>query len=553
MFSNNMFERFSIPKLVEIIGESKLETISGALRILNLDNHSGEEVYTKGFLSNFAAKTIGYDYLNSSTGFDTVFETLTLEEARQVCGATGQELNKQDCHDKAKFLFKVRSKRKSLFNSMGIQFDDSEYSSSRKDISSFEFLSKAAVPYKPLKDYQFEVYFQALDILKNDYSRFILQMPTGSGKTRTAMEVITSFLNTYPDSSVVWLAHSTELCDQASECFLEVWPHVSTRDINFQRYFGTHTLSKDSDLEIDFLCTSFQSAYGLITKNPEFLNSRLHRKRLIVVDEAHKVIAPTYKSVTQALQLHTTQIMGLTATPGRSYKEFNSEDENSELAKFFFERIITFNPRDKGAIEYLREKGVLAHAKSEVLTIDGDINLSSKELQQVSQLFEIPASVLDKIGKNSIRNAEILAKINQLVTNQTARNIIFFGTSVEHSVLICSLLKFLDIKAEHVDGNTPKTTREKIIKKFKNQEINVLCNYEVLSTGFDAPKTDCVFLARPTSSVVLYSQMIGRGLRGPAIGGTESCLIVNVRDNFTNLPSIDMMYKVFEDYWKQLP
>ena len=63
MFSNNMFERFSIPKLVEIIGESKLETISGALRILNLDNHSGEEVYTKGFLSNFAAKTIGYDYL----------------------------------------------------------------------------------------------------------------------------------------------------------------------------------------------------------------------------------------------------------------------------------------------------------------------------------------------------------------------------------------------------------------------------------------------------------------------------------------------------------
>jgi superfamily II DNA or RNA helicase len=119
--------------------------------------------------------------------------------------------------------------------------------------------------------------------------------------------------------------------------------------------------------------------------------------------------------------------------------------------------------------------------------------------------------------------------------------------------LICSLLKFLDIKAEHVDGNTPKTTREKIIKKFKNQEINVLCNYEVLSTGFDAPKTDCVFLARPTSSVVLYSQMIGRGLRGPAIGGTESCLIVNVRDNFTNLPSIDMMYKVFEDYWKQLP
>jgi DNA repair protein RadD len=549
MFSNNMFERFSIPRLVEVIGESKLESISGALNILNLQSHFGGEVYTKGFLSNFAAKTIGYDYLNSSAGFEAVFDTLTLDEARQVCGAAGQELTKQNCHEKVKSLFKVKSKRKSLFDSMGIQFDEGVYSGGGKDVAAFEFLPQAATPYKPLKDYQFEVYFQALDNLKIDYSRFILQMPTGSGKTRTAMEIITSFLNTYPDSSVVWLAHSTELCDQAAGCFLEVWPHVSTKSIYFQRYFGPHKFS-NSDAKVDFLCTSFQSAYALIANSPEFLNSRLHRKRLIVVDEAHKVIAPTYKFVTQALQHEGTQIMGLTATPGRTYKEFNTEDENSELAEYFFEKIISFNPKDKGAIEYLRDKGVLAHAKSEVLKVNSDINLSSKELQQVSELFEIPASVLDKIGKNSIRNAEILAKINQLVTSQTARSVIFFGTSVEHSVLICSLLKFLDINAEHVDGNTPRIARENIISKFKKQEINVLCNYEVLSTGFDAPKVDCVFLARPTASVVLYSQMIGRGLRGPAIGGKESCLIVNVKDNFINLPSIDKMYEVFEDYWK---
>jgi superfamily II DNA or RNA helicase len=242
--------------------------------------------------------------------------------------------------------------------------------------------------------------------------------------------------------------------------------------------------------------------------------------------------------------------MGLTATPGRTYKEFNTDDENSELSQFFFEKIISFNPKDKGAIEYLRDKGVLAHAKSEVLTVDSDINLSPKELKQVSELFEIPASVLDKIGKNSIRNAEILAKIKQLITSKAASSIIFFGTSVEHSVLICSLLKFLDIKAEHVDGTTARSTRDSIIERFRNQEINVLCNYEVLSTGFDAPKVDCVFLARPTASVVLYSQMIGRGLRGPAIGGKENCLIVNVKDNFINLPSIEKMYKVFEDYWR---
>jgi DNA repair protein RadD len=551
MFNNNIFERLSIAKLVEIIGESKLETINGALNILNLENQSGGEIYTRGFLSNFASKAIGYDYLNSSIGFETVFDTLTLEEARNLCGDAGRELTKKECLEKARSLFRIKSKRKAIFNLMGVQLDDAAHSSIQKDIPAFQIVPKATSPYKPLKDYQFEVYFQALENLKIDYSRFILQMPTGSGKTRTAMEIITSFLNSYPDSSVIWLAHSTELCDQAAECFLEVWPHVSSKSINFQRHYGLYGFDTSAITKIDFLCTSFQSACALISKKSNFFDARLHKKRLIVVDEAHKVIAPTYKSVTHALQREGTQIMGLTATPGRTYKEFNTDDENSELSQYFFEKNISFNPKEKGAVEYLRDKGVLAQAKSDVLRVDSEINLSPKELQQVSELFEIPASVLDKIGKNSIRNAEILAKIKQLVTSQAARSIIFFGTSVEHSVLICSLLKFLDIKAEHVDGSTPRASRESIIARFRNQEINVLCNYEVLSTGFDAPKVDCVFLARPTASVVLYSQMIGRGLRGPAIGGKETCLIVNVKDNFINLPSIEKMYKVFEPYWRQ--
>jgi len=550
MFFNNMFERFSIEKLVEIIGESKLETISGALEILNLQNKSSGDVYTKGFLSSLAFKTIGYDYINSNNGFDAIIDTLSLVEAQKLCGSTSQDLSKQDCLIKLKSLFKVKSKRKEIFDSMGIRFDDTFYVSASSVIPARQSFMKSSSPYKPLKDYQFEVYFKALDNLKIDYSRFILQMPTGSGKTRTAIEVITSFLNLYPKASVVWLAHSTELCDQASECFLEVWPHVSTTNINFQRYYGSYDFLHEDDEKVNFICTSFQSAYALIVKQPEFLNSKLHKKRLIVVDEAHKIIAPTYKAVTQALQSEGTQIMGLTATPGRKYSEFNTNDENKELSNYFFEKIISFDPCGKEAIEYLREKGVLAKAKSEILTVDSKIKLSPKELKQVSDLFEIPSSVLNMIGKNCIRNAEILAKINQLINTKTANSIIFFGASVEHSILISSLLKFLNIQAEHVDGSTPRVVRDKIISRFRKQEINILCNYEVLSTGFDAPKVDCVFLARPTASVVLYSQMIGRGLRGPAIGGKETCLIVNVKDNFINLPSIEKMYRVFDDYWK---
>ena len=74
-------------------------------------------------------------------------------------------------------------------------------------------------------------------------------------------------------------------------------------------------------------------------------------------------------------------------------------------------------------------------------------------------------------------------------------------------------------------------------------------NYNVLSTGFDEPKTDCIVIARPTFSVVLYSQMIGRGLRGTANGGTDNCLVVNVIDNIINQPDISGAYKYFDGGW----
>ena len=68
--------------------------------------------------------------------------------------------------------------------------------------------------------------------------------------------------------------------------------------------------------------------------------------------------------------------------------------------------------------------------------------------------------------------------------------------------------------------------------------------------GFDAPKTDLVFIARPTTSLVLYSQMLGRGMRGPAIGGTENCKVVTVRDNIEGYQDMNEVYSYFEDYFQ---
>jgi superfamily II DNA or RNA helicase len=70
-----------------------------------------------------------------------------------------------------------------------------------------------------------------------------------------------------------------------------------------------------------------------------------------------------------------------------------------------------------------------------------------------------------------------------------------------------------------------------------------------LTTGFDAPNTDVVFISRPTLSPVLYGQMIGRGLRGPAVGGTEKCSIIDVRDNLVGFGDDEQVYSKFDEFW----
>ncbi|MBK6900771.1 MAG: hypothetical protein IPH09_16465 [bacterium] len=132
---------------------------------------------------------------------------------------------------------------------------------------------------------------------------------------------------------------------------------------------------------------------------------------------------------------------------------------------------------------------------------------------------------------------------------QRGKSVFVLACSLEHSRFICALPNYLGIASRHVDGTTDKKERKATIEGYKRGEYRVLCNYGVLATGFDAPRTDVVFIARPTKSVVLYSQMLGRGLRGPMVGGTEYCKVINVRDNFAGMPSNDEIFEYFDEYW----
>lgn len=97
---------------------------------------------------------------------------------------------------------------------------------------------------------------------------------------------------------------------------------------------------------------------------------------------------------------------------------------------------------------------------------------------------------------------------------------------------MASLLRQQGVEAAFVSGGTRDVSRQKIIGDFKAGRTQVLCNCEVLTTGFDAPKVTHVVMARPTVSQVLYEQMVSRGLRGPTFGGTATCQVVDLEDNY---------------------
>ena len=105
-----------------------------------------------------------------------------------------------------------------------------------------------------------------------------------------------------------------------------------------------------------------------------------------------------------------------------------------------------------------------------------------------------------------------------------------------------------DIAANVVSGETRDADRRQAVADFRAGRSRVLCSCEALTTGFDAPVITHVVMARPTTSIVLYRQMIGRGLRGPKFGGTETCVILDCEDHYKG-GRPDLGYEQFRRIW----
>jgi len=157
-----------------------------------------------------------------------------------------------------------------------------------------------------------------------------------------------------------------------------------------------------------------------------------------------------------------------------------------------------------------------------------DLDATPKYEQHFEDFEDVHPDVLRRLGEEHQRNRRILER---LLKFDPSWPVLLFACSTQHAQAMSALLRRRGRSSGCILGTTRPTTRRALIERFRDGELSVLCNYGVLTTGFDAPKVRCVVVARPTASPILYEQMIGRGMRGPEFGGTDRCLIIDVADN----------------------
>ena len=377
--------------------------------------------------------------------------------------------------------------------------------------------------------------------------RVVAHLPTGAGKTRVASHVVCHLLNSGPRDErglVIWLANAAELCEQACDELSSAWSHLGRWDAPMHRFWGNY----DADLPAisgGILVAGLQKLWASSRESRRELIQLSSIAAVVVFDEAHQAMAPTYERMVEALQWENPPLLGLTATPGRSAQP---GPEDLRLTELFRGHKVTIDARGHGnPVTYLVDGGYLASPFFRQVEFANE-----DEAIDLGDAADYGAGLLDTIGRDQRR----FAAVSDLVAREMRRHnrVMVFCPSVDNAVATAAELRGRGLDTVAVTGETDSEERSITIRRFRSRErpAMALLNYGVFTAGFDAPATSCVIVARPTASVVLYSQMVGRAMRGTKVGGNRNCDIWTVVD--TNLPgfrSVADAFQNWEDLWRQ--
>lgn len=410
----------------------------------------------------------------------------------------------------------------------------------------FQVIGPVTLP--PLHDYQDRVVDNLMEVLGPDgLNRGIVALPTGSGKTRVAVEALIRYIKeSDTEPLIVWIAQSDELCEQAVDTWSYTWSAVAPAGarLTISRLWGANDAAPAEDGAHLVVATDAK----LLSLSRRGQHEWLTDAEVVLVDEAHTSVSKTYTELFKWLKRGTKErdrtLIGLSASPYRG----RNEDQTKGLINRYDSNLLTDGVFEGDPHAVLQDMGVLAkvrHQELEGMTLTP--GKSRRPSDSEAMHLDDYRIDLNEVAADHDRNKGILDSLEALPSEMTA---LVFAASVQHAQVLAAVLANGGIPAAAIDGYTPAPERRRLIQKFRDGEIRVLTNYNVLSQGFDAPKVGAVYVARPTFSPNRYQQMIGRGLRGPENGGSEEVLIVNVRDNIDAFGT-QLAFHHFDGLWRR--
>lgn len=319
--------------------------------------------------------------------------------------------------------------------------------------------------------------------------RCILEvMQTGAGKTLTAAAFCAEAIE--QGQRVLWLTHRRELVGQATRTLYR-------RGVEAGVILPGHAMRLGEAMQV----ASIASLHARAIRSSSI---DLPDADIVVVDEAHHAPARSWRRLLAAYP--NAVIIGLTATPSRA--------DGRGLGSLFDAMVEGPSVAELIALGHLVAPRIYAPSQPDLHGVR--IRQGDFDEAQLAERMDKPQLVGDVVA-------------HWFRLNPERRRSIVFATGVAHSVHLRDEFRRAGVGAEHLDGKTPLEERDAILAGLSSGAVEVVCNCAVLGEGFDAPDVGCLVLARPTKSLPLYRQMVGRGLRSAP--GKTDCLILDHSGN----------------------
>ena len=334
-------------------------------------------------------------------------------------------------------------------------------------------------------------------------ARLMIQLPTGGGKTVIAGALLSDWLQN--GRKAVWLTHRTELAEQTRRMLTDAGVSAIT-NVNW-------TPGEDAPAMAGGAVILMAQTVGRRTARREVWN-RYDAGDLLVIDEAHHAAAPGWE---RAMQQWPGPTVGMTATPWRL-------SEKEGFGHLFDDLLCGPQTADLQAL------GKPALCKAQVFIPPAEQRIAGGAVDRTGDYNERGIEQANR-DRPDILTAGALAfwQKHAVDSLNNQRQTIAYAVSVDHAHNLAAMFNEAGISAAVILGDTNREERDRAIAGFRDGSIKVLVNVVVATEGFDLPDASCVIIARPTMSLALYLQMVGRGLRPKPDGG--DCIILDLATN----------------------